>query len=74
MAVMRTTRTIAIVTLAGALLLVGYEGLQYTASTARIRALEREKTELHDFVRRLSSSRRVAQVTVIDQEIGRAHV
>ena len=64
---MRTTRTIAIVILAGALLLVGYEGLQRTASSARIRDLEREKAELYDYVRRLGASRRVAQINVLDQ-------
>ena len=49
------------------LVLINLRTLDIRRLTAQVDALEQQRQELRDYIRRLSASRRVAQIDVIDQ-------
>lgn len=64
---MKWTKTIIGALLAVLLLAIARERYTATDLTTRVNELEQERTRLAAYVQRLSSSHRVAQVTVLDQ-------
>ena len=65
---MRLTISAAVVTVAGAWSLVQFGSREVARLTERTSQLEREKQELHEHIHRLGASRRVAQVSILDQQ------
>lgn len=67
---MKWSRAIAGAAIAVLLLVITQQRFSASDLTAKVDELEREKVRLIDYVRRLSTSRRVAQVTVLEQVRG----
>jgi len=67
---MRWSRAIGGAAIAVLLLVITQQRFGASDLTAKVDELEREKVRLIDYVRRLSTSRRVAQVTVLEQVRG----
>ena len=64
---LRLTISAVVVTVAGAWSLVRFGSHEVARLTQRTSELEREKQELHEHIQRLGASRRVAQVSILDQ-------
>lgn len=67
---MRWSRAIGGAAIAVLLLVITQQRFSTSDLTTKVDELEREKVRLIDYVRRLSTSRRVAQVTVLEQVHG----
>ncbi|HUN82608.1 MAG TPA: hypothetical protein VMV81_13975 [Phycisphaerae bacterium] len=64
---LRLTISAVVITVAGAWSLVQFGSHEVARLTQRTSELEKEKQELHEHIQRLGASRRVAQVSIIDQ-------
>lgn len=67
---LRLTFSAVLITVAGAWSLVRFGSHEVARLTQRTSELEHEKQELHEHIQRLGASRRVAQVSIFDQQPG----